>query len=654
MLTFNFQQKHRSVGALNNPPELAPFSIITGVNGSGKTHLLEGIADSKIHVLIDGQPVKPNEIRSFSWQTLDVGQTGPADISTRITFMSQFWTSIQQFKQNHADQLRTQLMNLGAPMVVAGLETLFVTAGEVKYRDDSVVQSILAQVNGQIQSQLQGQTQEGNPWTNRIDPETLIPSHPGLAALTQSQFRSALTNSPIMLDPFRQQLSALFAAYRKAQEANAVNQNSALKSAEPLSELEFQSEFGSQPWDTLNEMLKLGGYRFRVNHPIDSGPFEVEIKSVDSTASWNFSDLSSGEKVLVSFLLASYTVHNGFVNKQVPKVLLLDEVDAPLHPSMIDSLLRVVSQVLVEDQQVHCIMTTHNPATIALAHSASIFQMSQDEPRLKTCTHEEAIQLLSVGLPTLRVAVENRRIVWVESDADVTTLELVTSNLKRFITGPFVPVFQSVGFKAIHGQPDSEQSGGKIRVKSIVASLREAGIPNVKGLIDSDEIGGLAEDKGVVRLTAGERHSIENVILDPLLIGILIIRERLDCAGLSRQAFGLSDQLVLGGLDISDSAALQKIVDLVLETVGVPDDVADGGKRRKVILLNESTIELPEWFLAVRGHCWSKHLLAKLNCLKQWRTEAGLTNAVARIVIADVPELLTKEALISIQHLCKS
>jgi hypothetical protein len=79
--------------------------------------------------------------------------------------------------------------------------------------------------------------------------------------------------------------------------------------------------------------------------------------------------------------------------------------------------------------------------------------VSQDEPRLAACTTEMAIRNLSVGLPTLTVAVENRRVVWVESDYDVDAMDLITKSLGHRIEGPFVPVYQSVGFKPLMDEP---------------------------------------------------------------------------------------------------------------------------------------------------------------------------------------------------------
>jgi AAA domain, putative AbiEii toxin, Type IV TA system len=653
MLRLVFQHQHKSIGALSEAPEMEQFSIVTGVNGSGKTHLLDAIMQSKIHVLIDEAPVQQTEIRLFSWQTLDVGQTGPVDYSARVSFMEQFWPTIQNLKEQHVLGLRARLLALGAEVNVAGTEALFVTAGEATYRDDVEVRNLLFQVNQRIFGQLQGHANEANLWQHRIDLETINPSHPGLAVMTHSQFRNRLVSSPITLDPFRQQLSAIFLAWRKAQEANGLCQLG-FRSSKPLDHTEFALLYGAPPWELLNEMLEKGGHRFRVNSPEDDGPFEVEIRSDRSGAVWNFGDLSSGEKVLISFLLASYTVQNGFLKKQVPKILLLDEVDAPLHPSMIAGLLQVISDVLIRGQGVHCIMTTHNPATVALARSACFYKMSQEEPRLAACTSEVAIRHLSVGLPTLTVAVENRRVVWVESDYDVDAMDLITKSLGNRIEGPFVPVYQSVGFKAVEGRADTEQSGGKTRVKQVVKLLSEAGITAVRGLIDSDSTGLAPTQPGVFRLTDGERYSIENVLLDPLLVGLLIVREHMNCRGLNRAAFGLSEQGTFGQLALTDSAALQGVIDKVIETVGLPDGVVKGFENEKVVLLNEAIVELPKWFLEIQGHEWFNHLRSKLDCLGRWGTESALMCGIARFVLADEPEVITKAAVTTIQHLCQA
>jgi hypothetical protein len=649
MMKLVFQQQYKSIGALVDPPELPKFSIVTGVNGSGKTHLLEAIEQSKVHIFIDDVAIQASQIRSFNWQTLDVGQTGPVDYSARVNFMDQFWLQTLELKQLHSERLRTRLVALGVEASVAGLEALFEIAGEMPHRDDPEVRALLQQINHRILGQLQGNTAEGNAWQHRIDLETLTPAHPGLAVLGRTQFRHKLVNSPMNLDPFRQQLSALFVAYRKAEESNSLRLSGHRKGLGVSTE-DFVHEYGSPPWELLNEMLSAGGYGFRVNHPDDEGPFEVEIQSTFSAARWNFGDLSSGEKVLISFLMASYTIQNGFAKKQVPKVLLLDEVDAPLHPTMIDRLLRVVNEVLVEGQDVHCIMTTHNPATIALARSASYYTMSQNTPRLTACTREEAIDVLSVGLPALSVAVENRRVVWVESDYDVVGLELITSSLKSQIDGPFVPTYLSVGFKAIQGQCDSEQSGGKARVTEIVKSLHASGVNNVRGIVDSDGTGASLMPPGVFRLTDGERYSIENVLLDPLLIGMLVVRERVDCNGLNRNSFGVSELGTFGGLDLNDSVALQGVVDKVLQAAGVPAGINSNSGFQKIVLVNDAIVELPRWVLEIQGHAWCRQLFERLPCLKRWKTEPGLMAAVARTVLADQPGLLTKAAAETIQR----
>lgn len=170
-----FSQTYKSIGALENPPELRMFSIITGVNGSGKTHLLEAIASSKVQVFIDHEPVEPAEIRSFSWRDLDVGETLPADVSARTTFVSQYWPIVQNIKNNFQDQLRARLAQLGAVVQVSSQEALFVLAGNTLYREDDSIRNILLQVNQQILANLHGQSSPNLPWNNRIEQDVLVP-----------------------------------------------------------------------------------------------------------------------------------------------------------------------------------------------------------------------------------------------------------------------------------------------------------------------------------------------------------------------------------------------------------------------------------------------------------------------------------------------
>src|SRR6201999_232657 len=79
-------------------------------------------------------------------------------------------------------------------------------------------------------------------------------------------------------------------------------------------------------------------------------------------------DLSSGEKVLLQLVLWLFTAGKEGV---FPKLLILDEPDAHLHPSMTQQFLDVISDVLVSKHGVREIISTHSPSTVALAPDGS-------------------------------------------------------------------------------------------------------------------------------------------------------------------------------------------------------------------------------------------------------------------------------------------
>jgi len=58
--------------------------------------------------------------------------------------------------------------------------------------------------------------------------------------------------------------------------------------------------------------------------------------------------------------------------------LLLDEVDASLHPSMIKNLLDVIEKIFLKNG-CKVILATHSPTTVALAPEESIYEISKQD-----------------------------------------------------------------------------------------------------------------------------------------------------------------------------------------------------------------------------------------------------------------------------------
>lgn len=82
-------------------------------------------------------------------------------------------------------------------------------------------------------------------------------------------------------------------------------------------------------------------------------------------------------------------------------MILLDEVDASLHPSMIKNFLNVIQEVFLE-RGISVLVATHSPTTVALSPEDSIYLMNPSGPKRVTKTSAaEAINILSEGFATL-------------------------------------------------------------------------------------------------------------------------------------------------------------------------------------------------------------------------------------------------------------
>src|SRR4051794_30708123 len=77
LMKLTFRRRHRSIRELPMA-DLPSFTLVTGVNGAGKTHLLQGIQAGAIAV--DVAPDHVNDVRYFDWSTLMPSDT--AQMST--------------------------------------------------------------------------------------------------------------------------------------------------------------------------------------------------------------------------------------------------------------------------------------------------------------------------------------------------------------------------------------------------------------------------------------------------------------------------------------------------------------------------------------------------------------------------------------------
>lgn len=286
------------------------------------------------------------------------------------------------------------------------------------------------------------------------------------------------------------------------------------------SRTEIRESLGPAPWEVINEAFQAADFPYEVVSPVGTpiaGTYQLKLQSKLTGDQIPPGDLSSGEKMLLVLVLWLYnSQHHG----RFPKLLLLDEPDANLHPSMTRQFLNVVKEVLVAKYGVRVLMTTHSPSTVALAPEGSVFEMSRTSPRIqKSRSVAETVGLLTAGLV---VVSPGSRFVLVEDELDVTFYETVRQLLSDF--GPSrdkraIRPAPSLIFVPASRGAKSEKVGGGCSV--VTGWVNKFDVPPlseiIRGIIDRDD-----GNSPATRVEVIGRHSIENYLLDPLVVYCLL------------------------------------------------------------------------------------------------------------------------------------
>ncbi len=163
---------------------------------------------------------------------------------------------------------------------------------------------------------------------------------------------------------------------------------------------------GLAPWTELNqlfEILKLE-YRFKENYEnkyaeLTETPMLFQIDSygkIIEGESRQLKDLSDGEKAIISLCFTSLKK----IDTEEKKILLLDEFDAVLNPSLVESLFIVIKKYFI-DKGIVVVMTTHSPATISLAPEYTsyyeVFKNNISSSRIFKIDRDEYLELQKVN-----------------------------------------------------------------------------------------------------------------------------------------------------------------------------------------------------------------------------------------------------------------
>ncbi|MGB2923905.1 MAG: AAA family ATPase [Limnothrix sp.] len=639
--------------------EINDFVVLTGVNGAGKTQFLECLQRKFIKIK-DIESTDQNEVRLFDGKNLVPNNSQKISSHQIDQERESVWQAFKSCQNNLNNELLKRLSNVS---IIVDDVSPFIN--DINYLEEKLESGIGKDKNKNINRIIDPtktilmnsrETLIRNFCQKKPERQILIArmeeqinKHPLLWLEKEFAAHYIDVNSSISI--FQQSLSRLFVAYRKASCENEINQflvERKGKNVPFLSKNDFEKIYGKEPWKVLNNIFKIVDFDFRISIPDEDQKisYQAFLQDIQRNVEVDFNDLSSGEKIIISFVLCLYQSEDRRNIVQYPKLLLFDEIDASLHPSMTKMMLKIIREILVDKLGIKVILTTHSPSTVALAPEDTLYVMNKNsEPRIEKVNKDKALLILTAGIPTLSIDPDNRRQVLVESQHDVYHYEKIHLKLKSQLNFPE---------RSIHFISSGDAGkGNKNQVEKLTTALTKAGNKNIYGVIDWDLKS--KETDRVKVLGLGSRYNIENFILDPLALAALLFRDRF----VNRDYLGLMQDQNHFDFKKLDSQKLQEISNIIcaeikeyllqtsnkksLEELEIEQSI-DTKETKKCKYVGGFTLDLPVWFLHINGHHIEEKIIKgvypKLN---KYHRDNQLKKAITDTVYDDLPDLIPYE-----------
>lgn len=381
--------------------EISNFSVFTGKNGSGKTHFLKAIKEGR--VMVDDFNI--NQILYYDYSNFSYNfqrETSPSDAT-------EAWSIFNSNNASLAAQLKSQ-----ENIIVQWKEVIQKTANiknkaifsleESDFEEQNALEivDIIRKYRINIEELLNKEAYVGDEVAQSIYSSIISKSKVFLSDINQHDFLTTYNKVAISGRVLISNLSNIFFRYFQNIESNKLDK---INGKEYLTDNDFIEKNGLPPWDLIRGILKEFNSVFDVNDPIRDGvdPFKGVfyinfINTIKDNKKISFDDLSSGERVIITLINMIYTLRS---RRILPKLILLDEVDASLNPSVIDKFISFLKNDYFLSG-IYIIIATHSPTTVALSAEDSIYLIdtSRKNP-ISLVEASVAIKSLSEGFWSL-------------------------------------------------------------------------------------------------------------------------------------------------------------------------------------------------------------------------------------------------------------
>lgn len=399
--------KYKSITSFEDIDFRSDFVVITWVNWSGKSQLLEAIKNNDVSVVgFDNK-----EILYFDYRTFLLDNEGDFQYQHVMESKNQAWQKLKNEISPNLLSWKTSYLANGQYEVLQKIAEdikkplLYLTSQDLESQD----QSLITNWNNFINTFNSTYKNRNNP--QNVEIKNVINRQLWLdfliCDLDEGEFKLQYNSFEDKDGFLPRSIGKYMIAYKEkrfdniAKETENSNHGSSYRI---LSLQEFEVLHWPKPWILMNEILDSfwnleRRIEFDENKVTYSNQFAYKLQLIHNSPTIqdkiSFGDLSSGEKVLMSLVSCIYKSSIGW---SFPDVLLLDEIDASLHPWMIENLFNVIKEVFIKQYNMKVIMVTHSPTSIAIAEEGFIYCVNKIgvwQNRIEKIDKDTALNILT-------------------------------------------------------------------------------------------------------------------------------------------------------------------------------------------------------------------------------------------------------------------
>ncbi|MES3154326.1 AAA family ATPase [Sphingomonas faeni] len=607
--------------------ELNKLAVIIGLNGAGKSQLLKSISSGSI-LTSYGLNNLSNDIKLLTNEDDDTNSllgSSSTDLRTILNIpvrdaeKSSIVNAILHQQKVEIGALEAQLLEL-----TGNLST------DLNVNWSALVDGMLFHRTSAITSHSPDLTSLVGPARDAANRLAVMIAGPAAVHLGPTGRFLTITRDEVCQTKgwnetqfFTPDLVRVFSEYRDRRWRNQVQRQTDQDdgTGEALTNEEFIEQYGPPPWDRVTFALNQFGLPYTVIQPSSNPAGEVSFKlrRTDKSAEIGFQQLSSGERVLLRMMLAMFQAQDERLNVRYPKLVLLDELDASLHPQNVQRWLSSIQRDYVETLDISCILTTHSPTTVALAPDDAIYELTEETSQPVKVTKQYALDRLTAGLPMLAISYSNRRQVFTESSIDVDHYSMLHDLMR-----PKLELQRTLSFVG------TSTKGSCNFVYDMVKHMEDNGNRSVFGIVDWDLRN--RPNQRVKVIADGTHYAKDNVLLDPLLIAALLLKD---------DDLGIQPPIRYSNLGNCSIIELQRLSDYIVNKTPVPKVSSNDVTYNQYF--GGFNLGVKASYILRQGHELERSIKSAFPMLDgRYRAEGALITEIISRVLGDYPKFCPK------------